>query len=222
MLFDLDNTLYPASRNVMQIFDRRITQYVQQLLGLDRESAARLREEYFQTYGTTLRGLQQYHQVDVEDYLQYVHDMEVQSFLALDAELDRLLGLVQARRVIFTNSPVEHSRRVLDALGITHHFEQIFDIRFCQFQPKPAPEVYQLVLDALGVPGSQAVFIEDTARNLTPARELGLTTILIAPDSDVRAGALADYTAPDILAALQIVLRIEAQRQERREPPFPS
>ncbi|GAB4189475.1 MAG: hypothetical protein OHK0022_01800 [Roseiflexaceae bacterium] len=216
MLFDLDNTLYPASRNVMQIFDRRITEYVQKLLGVDAESAARLREEYFQAYGTTLRGLQQYHQVDAEDYLQYVHDMEVQSFLALDAELDRLLGLVHARKVIFTNSPVEHSRRVLNALGISQHFEQIFDIRFCQFQPKPAPEVYQLVLDALGVPGNEALFIEDTARNLAPARELGLTTILITPQSDARTAAQADYLASDILAAIQIVLQLEARRQEAR------
>lgn len=208
VLFDLDNTLYSSTRRVAQIFDQRITEYVQNFLGLDTAAAVQVREEYFLAYGTTLRGLQHHYTIDPEDYLRYVHDLEISAFLALDAELDRLLGQVRARKVIFTNSPEEHARRVLEALGVAHHFEQIFDIRFCRFQPKPSPEIYPLVLEALDVPGHQAVFVEDSARNLRPARELGLKTILIAPDQPSGA-AHADVVVPDIIAALHVVLELQ-------------
>jgi putative hydrolase of the HAD superfamily len=61
MLFDLDNTLYPASSGVMQSIDQRIGEYVQQRLGLPEVEAAKIRHYYYTTYGTTLRGLQQHH-----------------------------------------------------------------------------------------------------------------------------------------------------------------
>lgn len=195
---------------VSQLFDQRITEFVQNFLGLDLAAAAQVRQEYFEAYGTTLRGLQHHHPVDPEEYLRYVHDLEISALLALDAELDRLLGQVRGRKVIFTNSPEEHARRVLEALGVAGHFERIFDIRFCGFQPKPAPEIYRLVLETLDVPGQQAVFVEDSARNLRPARELGITTILLAPDQPADS-VHADYVVPDILAALQVVLELQAR-----------
>jgi putative hydrolase of the HAD superfamily len=211
VLFDLDNTLYPASSGLMHSVDSRITEYVQNLLGLEPAEAMALRRQYFVDYGTTLRGLQQNHAVDPEDYLAYVHDLALESFLASDAELDRLLSEIGATKAIFTNAPGDYARRVLEALGIERHFESVFDIRFHGFQPKPEPAVYQHVLDALGVDGVQAVFIEDTPQNLPPARALGMATILIGADS-ARPSPVADYVAPDILAALRVVLTLEGVR----------
>ncbi|HEX5691775.1 MAG TPA: HAD-IA family hydrolase, partial [Roseiflexaceae bacterium] len=164
---------------------------------------------YFLDYGTTLRGLQQHHTVDVEDYLAYVHDLALESFLASDAELDRLLSEIRALKAVFTNAPGDYARRVLTILGIERHFEQIFDIRFHAFEPKPEPAVYQRVLDALGVPAAETVFLEDTPKNLLPARALGMHTILIGAD-ETPAADFADHVVPDILAALRIVLDLEA------------
>ena len=84
ILFDLDNTLYPASSGLMKGVDTRITEYVQNLLGLDLEAAQTLRKQYFTQYGTTLRGLECHHAVDPEDYLAYVHDLAIETFLASD------------------------------------------------------------------------------------------------------------------------------------------
>src|SRR5919206_3086910 len=103
VLFDLDNTLYPASSGLMHSVDTRITEYVQNLLGVEPVEAMALRRQYFADYGTTLRGLQHHHAVDAEDYLSYVHDLALESFLASDAELDHLLGEVRATKAIFTN-----------------------------------------------------------------------------------------------------------------------
>ncbi len=207
VLFDLDNTIYPASSGVMKGIDVRITDYVQNLLGLGLEQARELRQQYYRTYGTTLHGLQRHHAIDAEHYLGHVHDLAIESFLTSDAELDQLLSELKVTKAIFTNSPAEYARRVLRAMGIERHFEHIFDIRFSGFRPKPDPIVYQSVLDTLGVAGSAAILVEDSPQNLPPARALGMTTILVGepPAADV---ALADYVTPDVLAAVRIALKL--------------
>jgi len=208
VLFDLDNTLYPVSSGLMHGVDTRITEYIRNLLDLDHDAALKLRRQYFDSYGTTLRGLQHHHAVDPEDYLSYVHDLAIESFLASDAELDHLLGQVDATKAVFTNAPLDYARRVLETLGIDRHFEGIFDIRFHGFQPKPEPEVYRRVLAALGRPGAEAVFVEDTAQNLPPARTLGMTTILVGEPSGHN-NLVADYVVIDVLAALRVVIELE-------------
>jgi putative hydrolase of the HAD superfamily len=214
VLFDLDNTLYPASSGLMKSVDTRITEYVQKLLGIDLEEAQSLRKQYFADYGTTLRGLEHHHQVDAEDYLTYVHDVAMESFLASDAELDRLLSMLTLTKAIFTNAPAEYARRVLRALGIERHFERVFDIRFSGFRPKPDPAVYDSVLAALDIAGPQAVLIEDTWHNLIPARALGMTTILVGSPPADTAALVADHIVPDILAAMRVVLDGENPEQD--------
>jgi putative hydrolase of the HAD superfamily len=205
VLFDLDNTIYPASSGVMKGIDVRITEYVQNLLGLEIEQAQELRQHYYRTYGTTLNGLQRHHGVDAEHYLSHVHDLAIESFLTSDAELDHLLSELKATKAIFTNSPAEYARRVLRAMGIERHFEHVFDIRFSGFRPKPDPVVYQSVLDTLAVTGAEAILVEDSPQNLPPARALGMTTILVGDPSDANQ-AQADYVTPDVLAAVRIAL----------------
>ena len=205
VLFDLDNTIYPASSGMMKGIDIRITAYVQNLLGLDIEQAQKLRQHYYRTYGTTLSGLQRHHGVDAEHYLGHVHDLAIESFLASDAELDHLLSELTVTKAIFTNSPAEYAQRVLRAMGIERHFTHIFDVRFSNFRPKPDPVVYQSVLDALGVAGSAAILVEDSPQNLPPARALGMTSILVGTPSAADA-MLADYVTPDVLAAVRIAL----------------
>jgi putative hydrolase of the HAD superfamily len=211
VLFDLDNTLYPASSGMMQSVDRRITEYVQQLLHLSPEEAWELRHRYFTEYGTTLHGLQRNHNVDADHYLAYVHDLAFDALLSSDAELDHLLSLVRAEKVVFTNSPGDYAQRVLRILGIERHFSDMFDIRRMGLVPKPHPSTYQLVLRSLGVSGSEMVFVEDTPKNLVPARALGMTTILLAEHPEAVEPDVADYVVPDVLEAVRVVLQLEAQ-----------
>ena len=206
VLFDLDNTIYPASSGLLKGIDVRINEYMRGTLGLDAQSALELRQQYYAEFGTTLRGLQEHHEVDPEHYLEYVHDVAIESFLASDAELDHLLSELRAQKVIFTNSPADYARRVLQVLGIERHFSHVFDVRFSGFQPKPDPLVYQSVLDTLQIDGAQAILVEDTPRNLPPARALGITTILLAEDDPL---GLADYLVPDVLAAIRVALELE-------------
>jgi putative hydrolase of the HAD superfamily len=128
-----------------------------------------------------MQGLMRHHQVDPEDYLDYVHDIDVASRLVPDLELHRVLKALPHRRAIFTNSSTSHSRRVLDALQLTDLFEEIFDIRVAEYLPKPWPEPYHAVLARLEVPASRCIMVEDTPANLKTAKELGMGTILVGP-----------------------------------------
>jgi putative hydrolase of the HAD superfamily len=216
VLFDLDNTLYPASSGLMQSIDQRIGEFVQQLLGLSEEDSRQLRRGYYAEFGTTLNGLQRHHKgIELEKYLEYVHDIALDAFLASDARLDRLLGQLNARKVIFTNAPREYAERVLQTLGIAHHFERIFDLRFFNFSCKPDPSCYDRVLAELGVTGHQAMLLEDTAKNLPPAAALGMTTILI--DEQERPDPVANYVVPDVVAAVEIAMRLTSASQGPRQ-----
>lgn len=203
MLFDLDNTLYPASSGVLQHIDRRIGEFVQERLGLSEADALSARRDFYSTYGTTLRGLQQHHQgVETEEYLKFVHDVAIEELLQLDARLNAALQRLPVRKVIFTNSPREHAERVLTALGLTDHFERIYDLRYFNFVGKPDPATYSHILEQLGISGEEALLVEDTPHNLPPAKQLGMTTILI--HDGPLACAAADYIVPDVLTGLNI------------------
>ena len=140
-VFDLDNTLYSAQCRIFHQIDRRMGEFIAGLLGLAYEDARRLQKKYFHTYGTTLRGLMNNHQVDPSAYLEFVHDIDLTAVapdLALDAALARLPGI----KVIFTNASRGHAEQVIRALGVARHFAAIFDIQDAGYLPKPEPETY--------------------------------------------------------------------------------
>ena len=78
LFFDLDDTLYPNNTGLWEAIRERMALYMSERLGLPREQVQTLRKTYFQTYGTTLRGLQLHHEVDVDDYLAFVHDLPLE------------------------------------------------------------------------------------------------------------------------------------------------
>jgi putative hydrolase of the HAD superfamily len=179
ILFDLDNTLYPPCCDLFSLIDTRINRYMHEVVGIPLENVDSLRRRYWQDYGVTMRGLMRHHRVDPEDYLHYVHDVDVRSRLQPDPELRQALLSLPQSRVVFTNSSRAHTDRVLDALGIADLFDAVFDIRVADYMPKPYLEPYQRVLDQLGLAGSQCVMVEDSVANLRPAKQLGMATILV-------------------------------------------
>jgi putative hydrolase of the HAD superfamily len=179
ILFDLDNTLYLPEHELFTLVDQRIISYMVEVVGIPREDVDDLRRSYWQRYGLTMRGLMRHHGIDPEDYLAYVHDVDVAGRLRPDPELRRALQALPLRRVIFTNSSFDHSVRVLNALGLSDTFEEIFDIRVAGYLPKPYPEPYRAVLSRIGAAADRCIMVEDSAENLRTAKELGMGTILV-------------------------------------------
>ena len=179
ILFDLDDTLYSRETGLMAAIGQRIHQYMQERVGLDPARARDLRRHYLQTYGTTLKGLQVHYNVDTDDYLSYVHDVPLSDYLKPDEALDRVLTEIQAEKIIFTNATTEHARRVLSFLGVEHHFNCIIDLRATNYENKPRPGAYRCALDMLGARPEECLMVEDSVRNLRPAKELGMVTVLV-------------------------------------------
>lgn len=181
ILFDLDETLYPATSGLMPAIGERMRLYLEQRYNLDSERAHELQKRYWLEYGTTLRGLILEHEIDPQDYLGYVHDVDVSQFLVQDEQLHQVLASIPHEKVIVTNADAPHAERVLARLGIADQFTRIFDIVFMEFECKPARGAYERVLNALNVRGDECILIEDSIRNLPAARELGIRTILLLP-----------------------------------------
>lgn len=179
ILFDLDNTLYPPHCDLFGLIDKRINSYMHEVVGIPLAEVDILRRQYWQDYGVTMQGLMRHHQVDPEDYLHYVHDVDVASRLQAEPELRQALVSLAQPKVIFTNSSRAHTDRVLGALGIADLFDQVFDIRVADYMPKPYVQPYHRVLEHLGLTGNQCVMVEDSVANLKPAKALGMTTILV-------------------------------------------
>lgn len=182
-LFDLDNTLYPASCRLFDQVDRRMGLFIEQRFGLSPEDARRMQKTFFHSHGTTLRGLMSEHAIDPGDYLDFVHDIDL-SVLVADARLDATLSTLPGRKVIFTNADTSHAERVLERLALREHFETIFDIRAADFVPKPDERPYDRLLDSHGLAAERTIFFEDSARNLKPAHARGMTTVWVRHEAD--------------------------------------
>jgi putative hydrolase of the HAD superfamily len=190
ILFDLDETLYPASNGLMPAVSERMREYIARACKLSPEEAHELQMRYWDEYGTTLRGLYEERQVDPQDYLAFVHDVDVSKYVHPDPRLRSTLEQIPYARVIVTNADVPHAERVLERLGVADLFEDIFDIVFMAYICKPARGAYEAVLERLGVAGSECILVEDAPRNLAAARELGIKTILVGnPECPTEANA---------------------------------
>ncbi|MBI3915097.1 MAG: pyrimidine 5'-nucleotidase [Chloroflexi bacterium] len=197
VLFDLDDTLYPAGAGLMQAISARITRYVASYFGISLQNADTLRRVYHRRFGSAVHRLVTHHRIDREELLTFAHDVDVESYLHPDAELDCLLGCIQSRKAIFTNAPRVYVQRVLRALGIASHFAHVFDYEFGDFLGKPDPAVYRMVQGALKAPRGSLVMVDDAARNLAPAHALGWKTIWVT-QSQNDAEAQKDYVVHDL------------------------
>jgi len=182
-IFDLDNSLYPASADLFALIDVRMGRFIQQLLGCGESEARTIQKGFFRDHGTTLAGLMANHGTDPREFLDYVHDVDLARIAAdprLVAALDRLPG----RKFVFTNGDEAYARRVLDRLGMANAFDGLHDIHAMDYVPKPDPRAYAAMCERYAIEPRTALFVEDMARNLHPAKALGMTTVWIDNGSD--------------------------------------
>lgn len=184
IFFDLDETLYPRGCGLMQAIGQRIHAFMVERLGFSEQEARLQRTRYHQTYGTTLRGLQEDFQINPGPYLAYVHDLRLADYIDRNPALDRMLARLPQQKVVFTNADAVHAERVLGRLGIGHHFAAIVDIVANDFVCKPDPATYHNALALAGADPQHSILVEDNARNLAPAKRLGLATILVDSEPD--------------------------------------
>jgi putative hydrolase of the HAD superfamily len=216
-VFDLDNTLYPASSGLFPLVQERMNEYICRLLSVTLDEAKLLRAQYFREHGTTMHGLMALHRIDPHEFMAFVHDVDL-SCVPANPALVAALGGLSGRKLIYTNGSVPHAENLLKHLGISRYFNDIFDIVASDFAPKPAMAPFRVFVDRYGVKPTGALMVEDMAKNLAPAAELGMTTAWVKTNVDWAAiSSDADhinYVVDDLAGFLTAAA--EAEREARR------
>lgn len=196
-VFDLDNTLYPASCNLFAGIDQRMGAFIAELLEVPAAEARRIQKHYYHTYGTTLAGLMARHAVPPERFLAYVHDIDLGA-LAPDPALCAAIADLPGRKFIFTNGSVAHATRVAAAIGFDGHFEAIHDIAAGNYVPKPSRAAFEAMCAAFRIDPHRAAMVEDLPANLEAPHALGMATVLVRADLDDHPShvAMKSWAAP--------------------------
>ena len=202
-VFDLDNTLYSGVHGLFDQIDARMQSYVADFLGLPPDEARKIQKAYFREFGTTLRGMMNKHAMEAEPFLEYVHQIDI-SVIPPDIALEQALAKLPGKKIIFTNASRAHANRVLARLGVGHHFDGIFDIKDGGFVPKPDPSIYHELASVFDFDPNKAIMVEDIARNLAPAKEMGMQTLWVRTQADCAvcqeepAGNHVDFETDDL------------------------
>ena len=180
-IFDLDNTLYSGKTKVFEQVDKKMSKYISQKLDVSIEEAKKIQKNYFHKYNTTLNGMVKNHKIDANEFLEFVHDINI-DFLKKDLILSEELKKLDGKKIIFTNGSKKHALNVSKKIGIDQHFDDIFDIVDSKFIPKPIIEPYKRLVEKHKIDPKLCVLVEDIARNLKPAYEMGMKTVWIEND----------------------------------------
>lgn len=180
ILFDLDDTLYPSNCGLWDVLSERMSTFMREKLHIPDDQIYPLRIQYYTEYGTTLKGLEKFHQVVPEEYLGYVHDIDIGAFIQPDPDLRVLLNQIEFEKVILTNANCDHAYRVTQALGITDCFSRVIDILQMEPHCKPQQEAFIKTMQLLGeTDPSSYLLIDDNLKNVQTARKVGLHTIMV-------------------------------------------
>ncbi len=188
LLLDLDGVCYGSHNGyplekVFGMVSKRMTKFIQEKLDLDEKKAKELQTNYFYKYNTSLNGLMLHHNVVGEEFLKYVHDIDI-SFMKEDKIMRNELEQLDMEKFIFTNGSAEHAKNILTHLGIYDLFgrEKVFDIQDAKYVPKPEAKTFDLMVKKFGINPKETIYIEDIAKNLSIGHVRGCTTVWLIND----------------------------------------
>ena len=180
-IFDLDNTLYSGQTKVFSEVDKKMSSFISEKFNVDLIEAKKIQKEYFYEYGTTLSGLMKKQNVNPNEFLEFVHDIDI-SWLPKDNFLREELIKIQEKKYIFSNGSHAHIENVTNQLGISDLFDGAFDITDANFIPKPHLDPYIKLIEKFKLKPKQSILIEDIAHNLEQAKKLGMKTCWLEND----------------------------------------
>jgi len=184
-VFDLDNTLYSPEEDIFSQIDKRMTEFIISKFNVNEEEAFNIQKKYFLEYGTTLSGLMKRENIDPDEFLEFVHDINLE-ILKPNIELSKIIKNLPGDKFIFTNGSRKHAENVLKQLEMSEIFDDIFDIKESNFIPKPNINAYLNFIDKTKIEPDVSIMFEDIGRNLEAAKKLGMKTVLIKRNVPMR------------------------------------
>ena len=188
LLLDLDGVCYGKHNNysLEKVFgqvSKRMTMFISERLKMDVEEAKKLQTNYFYKYNTSLNGLMIHHDIPPEEFLKYVHTIDL-SFMKEDKILRNELEKLDMQKFVFTNGSAEHAKNILTHLGVYDLFgrDKVFDIKDAGYVPKPEAKTFDLMVEKFELNPKETIYIEDIAKNLSIGYERGCTTVWLIND----------------------------------------
>jgi len=209
-IFDLDNTLYSADSGIFQQVHELMGKYISSYLNIGIDKASKIQRKYYKEHGTTLRGMMDNHGVDPDHFLAEVHKLDY-SIVAPNHQLNEELKKLTGRKIIYTNANMQHALSVLDRIGLSNFFDEIYDIKMANFIPKPARAPYDQIIKKYDINSESSAMFDDIAKNLVPAKKVGFTSVWIDAgyenfSDDIKASKdYLDYQTTNIAEFLESV-----------------
>ena len=188
LLLDLDGVCYGKHNNysLEKVFGQvsnRMTKFISERLKINLKKAKKLQTDYFYKYNTSLIGLMIHHKIPPQEFLKYVHTIDL-SFMKEDKIMRNELINLDMEKFIFTNGSAEHAENILSHLGIYDLFgrDKIFDIQDGGYIPKPEAKTFDLMVEKFGIDPKKTIYIEDIAKNLSIGHKRGCITVWLIND----------------------------------------
>jgi len=203
-IFDLDNTLYPPESELEGEVYNRMVCYTAARFSLSIADAKDMVTQHHIKHGATVIGLYEDHGVEPQHFLESSYwDVPLEKINAWRdspelAKVRTLLAALPGRKLIFTNGTRYHAERILRYLDLRHLFDDIIDIADGDYRPKPQMPMYTSLMRRYGVNPRTSVFVEDSSKNLAPAKQLGMCTVLVNRPDEAPA-PYVDMTAPTLV-----------------------
>lgn len=181
-VFDLDNTLYHPSARLFDQIEARMNVWMTRQLSIGLDEAQRLRHQYWAQYGTTLAGLMTEHRIDPTEFLDHVHDIDM-DHLTVDPRLVAGIQALPGRKIVYTNADIRYAAKVLRARGLSDLFDAVYGVEEAGLLPKPQPEAFRRIFAADGLDPARAAMFEDDPRNLAAPHQMGMRTVLVGENT---------------------------------------
>ena len=205
-IFDLDNTIYDPKSKIFDQIDLRMKQFISSRLNISKEEALKIQKKFYNEYGTTLSGLMKHYQIQPNEFLKFVHDVDL-SKLKKCSTLFKEINQLPGRKIIYTNGDQDYAKKVLNSLGVESLFEYILDITKSKYIPKPSVEPLITYLNKNNINLKTCVYFEDLEKNLENAHKYGITTVHIEDKINKKKTTqpFIDFRFKSILEALHTI-----------------
>lgn len=181
LLFDLDNTLYPASSKMDEGITSRMIQFIADFVNVTYDEAILLRKEGLPKYGTTLEWLRNdYNLTDVHSFFNTVHPPEEINEIERNPELRELLISFNLPMTVLTNAPTVHADRILEFLNIKDLFLGIYDIEDNKYMGKPYAFSYTNAIQSSNFTIEETLFFDDHKKYTKGFTEIGGKSVLMS------------------------------------------
>lgn len=205
-IFDLDNTLHDARPHIFPSMHAQMNAYLRRRFGLDEEGANAMRRFFWETYGTTLKGLVRHYGEDPRKFIRETHQFpELDPMVVGENALHHALARLQGKRLVFSNAPRHYVEDVLRVLGVRRFFDAVYTIESTRYKPKPAFQGFRLLLREHNLDPHRCALVDDMPENLRAAKRLGMSTVWVSAEK--RRMPFADLRVTSVTQLPRLVFR---------------